>query len=717
MGCNETQPVPPGDCPVAHGGGCGPTPGSPLCTASDTGAADSGLAIQSLEGGGCSCAVQAGVGRGAFWLLAVLAVVAWRRRVVWAAVLLLFWSVPARALDANLLHTDDGGTFVSLLEGDAGPAWTPRMALAGTWVHQPVMRNGGGEVVPVVDDLRRAELGMSLPMGELVRMAFTVPLIWNVEYQGRDRGPFRGLARGAFSVHTDTARFAHAFQLDVTSARIESLAVDTLVADAGALGMTWAFQTTHRDLIFGGNVGASWRPPVVLESVVISEQLHYAGAVAWSPKPAVLTTLELFGRTPIADSTTRSGWPAELLFTMGGRTDSGWTVRGGPGVGLSKGIGAPRWRALVVVQRSPDVQADRDGDGYADLRDLCAGRAEDFDSFRDRDGCPDEDNDRDGIVDEVDHCPLDPETVNGLRDEDGCPDAFVPTFARVVVPPGVDSDGVWLRHAGPDGTVEQAPVVDDGWQKLTLPDGFWRFTAGGPGLMEDSTSLVVTPDKTNRVILRPARVTHGTLVVTLESAETGAPLEGDIAVVSETCPAGFEGTQASGTTMEVRLPVCAWRVEARADGRMSEARTVTIVEGEETHLALALRDAGVVVSGTEVHTGERLRFRLDSAELDEASGPWLDAVAAWLAERPDVQLLRVEGRADESGHPAYNLRLSQQRAESVVAALVARGVAEERLQPLGSGESHAERAAQPGAATDADRHVRLVLLIWDRDAG
>ena len=68
------------------------------------------------------------------------------------------------------------------------------------------------------------------------------------------------------------------------------------------------------------------------------------------------------------------------------------------------------------------VGSDRDGDGIADAFDKCPDDPEDKDGFEDADGCPDPDNDKDGILDAKDRCPNDPETYNGYQDEDGCPD-------------------------------------------------------------------------------------------------------------------------------------------------------------------------------------------------------------------------------------------------------------------------------------------------------
>jgi len=82
---------------------------------------------------------------------------------------------------------------------------------------------------------------------------------------------------------------------------------------------------------------------------------------------------------------------------------------------------------------------DTDGDGIPDKVDECPTKAEDYDQFNDRDGCPDPDNDLDKVCDPwvvakgeehnftseckgTDACPLDPEDHDGFEDSDGCPD-------------------------------------------------------------------------------------------------------------------------------------------------------------------------------------------------------------------------------------------------------------------------------------------------------
>jgi outer membrane protein OmpA-like peptidoglycan-associated protein len=76
-------------------------------------------------------------------------------------------------------------------------------------------------------------------------------------------------------------------------------------------------------------------------------------------------------------------------------------------------------RGMVVTPKP----GDRDGDGYLDNEDTCPDEPENYNGFKDEDGCPDDpDWDGDGIPESKDQCPLDPEDKDGYLDDDGCPD-------------------------------------------------------------------------------------------------------------------------------------------------------------------------------------------------------------------------------------------------------------------------------------------------------
>jgi outer membrane protein OmpA-like peptidoglycan-associated protein len=79
-----------------------------------------------------------------------------------------------------------------------------------------------------------------------------------------------------------------------------------------------------------------------------------------------------------------------------------------------------------------------------------------------------------------------------------------------------------------------------------------------------------------------------------------------------------------------------------------------------------------------------VKFRYDSSELTDESRAILDQVAAVLRKQPQA-LHEVAGHTDSQGDPAYNLRLSQRRAETVREYLISRGVDAGNLKAHGYG--------------------------------
>lgn len=79
-------------------------------------------------------------------------------------------------------------------------------------------------------------------------------------------------------------------------------------------------------------------------------------------------------------------------------------------------------------------------------------------------------------------------------------------------------------------------------------------------------------------------------------------------------------------------------------------------------------------------------YAFDSAELIDTCTASLDSLAVLLTESPGVTI-ELSSHCDYRGADAYNLRLSQRRAESVVRYLISKGIAQERLIPVGYGES------------------------------
>jgi outer membrane protein OmpA-like peptidoglycan-associated protein len=96
----------------------------------------------------------------------------------------------------------------------------------------------------------------------------------------------------------------------------------------------------------------------------------------------------------------------------------------------------------------------------------------------------------------------------------------------------------------------------------------------------------------------------------------------------------------------------------------------------------------------------RVRIRPDAV-------PILDEAAGILKQHPNVNV-DVNGYCDAIGNVAYNLKLSQRRANAVVSYLVDKGIAASRLAPHGYGKTNfvATNATAEGRAQN--RRVELV---------
>jgi outer membrane protein OmpA-like peptidoglycan-associated protein len=106
-----------------------------------------------------------------------------------------------------------------------------------------------------------------------------------------------------------------------------------------------------------------------------------------------------------------------------------------------------------------------------------------------------------------------------------------------------------------------------------------------------------------------------------------------------------------------------------------------------------------------------IHFDFDSATLKQQGRAQLDELAkAMLNADLLSRSYLIEGHSDLIGEQDYNLALSQQRAKAVWTYLSTRGVAPQRLQTKGLGESRPLRTQGDKAAQQVNRRVEFVQL-------
>lgn len=133
---------------------------------------------------------------------------------------------------------------------------------------------------------------------------------------------------------------------------------------------------------------------------------------------------------------------------------------------------------------------------------------------------------------------------------------------------------------------------------------------------------------------------------------------------------------------------------------------LTIVEKGEMTQDVAASD---ILSALEKEGRVALyiNFATGSATIQPDGQPIIDQIAASLQKSPALSI-SIEGHTDNVGGAPANLKLSQARAQAVVSALVAKGIASTRLTATGLGQTKplADNATEDGRAKN--RRVELV---------
>jgi len=111
-------------------------------------------------------------------------------------------------------------------------------------------------------------------------------------------------------------------------------------------------------------------------------------------------------------------------------------------------------------------------------------------------------------------------------------------------------------------------------------------------------------------------------------------------------------------------------------------------------------------------------FEFNSTHLTPPAQETLDTVETALAAQPELTV-EIQGYTDSVGSPAYNLKLSQRRADAVKDYLVSKGLSASALTARGYGKDNpiADNRTAEGRAqnrrvafeiTNAPAHVKVV---------
>ncbi len=259
-------------------------------------------------------------------------------------------------------------------------------------------------------------------------------------------------------------------------------------------------------------------------------------------------------------------------------------------------------------------ELDNDNDGILDLNDKCPDDMEDRDGFEDSDGCPELDNDGDGIVDSLDKCSQEAEDINGYNDDDGCPEH------------DIDSDGIV-------NTRDQCPEQPEDFDGFMDRDGCPEFDNDSDGILD----------------------------------------------INDECPRKKENFNGVGDS----------------DGCPDTVISKNIVEKELTPRGT------VILHGVQFSSG--------SSTINEESKVYLDPILSELLAYPNLHI-EIRGYTDSAGNYKSNVSLSYKRAEAVRQYLIQEGVGGERVVSKGFGPNNPIADNKEVSGRKKNRRIEVVKL-------
>jgi outer membrane protein OmpA-like peptidoglycan-associated protein len=257
------------------------------------------------------------------------------------------------------------------------------------------------------------------------------------------------------------------------------------------------------------------------------------------------------------------------------------------------------------------------------------------------------DSDGDGIVDKKDACPETP----GLEEFDGCPDT--------------DGDGIADKN-------DDCPKVPGLAKFNGCPD------TDGDGIIDAKDKCPKTPGLAKL---------------------NGCPdADGDgIADNEDNCPKVAGPAANKG---------CPWP-DTDGDGVVDKDDLCPKVAGPKDNKGcpkITKEEIKKLESYAKV-----IYFKTNSAEFTKKTYPTLEAIVVIMQKYP-ASRFRIEGHTDSQGSDAYNMKLSERRANAVRDYLISKGISADRLEAKGYGETRPIATNKTAAGRAKNRRVEIILI-------
>ena len=276
------------------------------------------------------------------------------------------------------------------------------------------------------------------------------------------------------------------------------------------------------------------------------------------------------------------------------------------------------------------------------------------------------DTDGDGLRDGLDNCPGNPEDSDGFADDDGCPELDndldgIPDDIDKCPDLSEDLDGFEDSDGcnDPDNDADDIPdVIDECPGQPEDRDGF-EDSDGCPEIDNDYDGVIDADDK---------------------------------------CP--MDAEDVDGFADEDGCP----ELDNDEDGTLDANDSCP---SDPTDRCIAARQ------GDFIRFHGKILFKVGKAVLLSQSLGIIEAVIEVLRNSEDIRMVEIRGHTDSTGTPIFNRKLSQARAETVMAYMVQAGISAKRLRAVGYGEEKSLRSNDSQDGRAVNRRVEFQIIRID----
>ncbi len=284
-----------------------------------------------------------------------------------------------------------------------------------------------------------------------------------------------------------------------------------------------------------------------------------------------------------------------------------------------------------------------------------------------------QDADRDGVKDNDDRCPKDAEDEDGFEDSDGCPDEDNDADGKKDVDDKCpnkpeDDDGFEDDDGCPDPDNDKDGIPDEKDRCPNDPEDFDGFedSDGCPDPDNDNDGIADSLDRCPNDPEDFDQFEDDDGCADIDNDKDGIP---DLKDKCPNQPETFNGIDDADGCPDVK---------EKKQSRMPKHQ---IMHG--------------------------IKFRSGSAVMTIESYRFLEPIINEMKEYPDVEI-EIRGHTDSVGKYETNMKLSQQRAESVLQYMASKGVDPSRMRAVGYGPSSPIADNRTASGRSANRRIEIV---------